>query len=191
MQQPLQITFRDIPRSDAVETDIREHAAKLDQFYDHIMSCRVMVEAPHGHHHQGKLYHVRVDLTLPGHELIASRAPAEHHAHEDVYVAIRDAFAAAKRQLQDFKRRQEGQVKEHETPAHGHITKLVPEEDYGRIRTSDGRDFYFHRNSLVRGDYDELKIGSEVRFVEEMGDSGPQASSVYLEGKHHVQDSRP
>lgn len=186
MQQPLQITFRDMPHSDFVEADIREHAEKLDQFYDSIMSCRVMVEAPHGHHHQGKLYHVRIDLTVPGKELVANRAPSEHHAHEDVYVAIRDAFDAARRQLQDFKRRQEGHVKTHEVPAHGRVTELIPEEDYGRIQTPDGRDIYFHRNSLVHGNYDELELGNEVRFVEEAGEEGPQASSVYLEGKHHV-----
>jgi ribosomal subunit interface protein len=191
MQLPVQITFRDIPHSDAVEANIREHAEKLNQFYDSIMSCRVMVEAPHGHHHQGKLYHVRVDLTVPGKELVASRAPSKHHAHEDVYVAIRDAFAAAKRQLQDFKRQQEGHVKQHETPTHGYITELTPDEGYGRIQTNDGRLIYFHRNSLVQGDYSDLEIGSEVHFVEEQGELGPQASSVYLEGKHHIQDHRP
>lgn len=186
MQQPLQITFRDIPHSDAVEANIREHAEKLDQFYNSIMSCRVMVEAPHGHHHQGTLYHVRIDLTVPGKELIANRAPSEHHAHEDVYVSIRDAFDAARRQLQDFKRQQEGHVKTHEVPAHGRVTELMPEEDYGRIQTPDDRNIYFHRNSLVHGNYDELELGSEVRFVEEAGEEGPQASTVYLEGTHHV-----
>ncbi|TNF39031.1 MAG: ribosome-associated translation inhibitor RaiA, partial [Gammaproteobacteria bacterium] len=73
MQQPLQITFRDIPYSDALEADIREKAAKLDQFYDHIMSCRVVVELPHGHHHKGKLYHVTIDITVPGEELVVNR----------------------------------------------------------------------------------------------------------------------
>lgn len=191
MQQPLQITFRDIPRSDAVEANIREHAQKLDQFYNNIMACRVMVEEPHGHQHQGKLFHVRIELTVPGKELVASRAPGEHHAYEDVYVTIRDAFDAMRRQLQDFKRQQEGHVKAHETADHGEVTALLPDEDYGRIQSSDGRGIYFHRNSLIQGNYDELEIGSRVRFVEEAGEQGPQASSVYLEGKHHVQDSRP
>lgn len=191
MQQPLEITFRDIPHSDAIEASIRKHAEKLDQYYDHIMACRVMVEAPHAHKHQGKIYHVRVDLTVPGKELVASRSPGEHQAHEDVYVAIRDAFKAVRRQLQDFKRQQEGQVKSHEVAPHGRVTELVPDEDYGKIQSSDGREFYFHRNSLVQGDFADLEIGSEVRFVEEMGEQGPQASSVYLEGKHHILNSRP
>jgi cold shock CspA family protein/ribosome-associated translation inhibitor RaiA len=191
MQQPLQITFRDFPHSDAVEANIRAHAAKLELFFDRIISCRVLVEAPHAHHHHGKLYHVRIDLMVPGKELVVNRGPSEHHAHEDIYVAIRDAFAAAQRQLQNYKRQQEGNVKIHETQAHGRIVSLMPAEDYGRIESSDGRDIYFHRNSLVQGSYDDLHIGSDVRFIEEMGEDGPQASSVYVEGKHHLQDHRP
>ncbi len=188
MQQPLQITFRDIPHSENVEVVVREKAEKLDQFFDKIMTCRVMVESPHSHHHQGRLYHVRVDITVPGAELIASRSPDKHHAHEDVYVAIRDAFDEAKRQLQDYKRKLEGKIKAHETPPHGQVYELVPDQDYGRIQTEDGRDIYFHRNSVVRGDYDDLEIGSEVRFVEEAGEEGPQASTVHVVGKHHIAD---
>ena len=185
MKQPLEITFRDIPHSDAMEADIREKAAKLDQFYDHIMACRVMVEAPHGHHHKGNLYHVRIDLTVPDGELIASRAPKEHHAHEDAYVAIRDAFDAIKRQLQDYARKQRGKVKSHEVSPHGSITELIPMQDYGRIQDTEGRDIYFHRNSVVDADFDSLEIGDEVWFTEEMGDAGLQASSVHIVGKHH------
>jgi ribosomal subunit interface protein len=188
MQQSLQITFRDIPHSDAVEAAIREKAEKLDQFFERIMACRVMVEAPHSHHHQGGLYHIRIDLTVPGNELVVSRSPSEHQAHEDIYVAIRDAFDAAKRQLQEYKRKLKRQVKTHETPAHGQVTELTPDQDYGRIQSSDGRDIYFHRNSLVRGDYGELEVGSEVRFVEESGEAGPQASTVHVVGKHHIVD---
>lgn len=188
MKQPLQITFRDIPHSDAIEADIHKKAAKLDQFYDQIMSCRVMLEAPHGHHHKGKLYHVRVDLTVPDGEIIASRAPAEHHAHEDVYVAIRDAFDAVRRQLQDYARKQRGKTKSHESPPHGVIFEIVEVEDYGRIKAADGRDIYFHRNSVVDGDFDSLEIGNEVRFAEEEGDAGPQATTVHIIGKHHIVD---
>jgi ribosome-associated translation inhibitor RaiA len=115
MQLPLQINFRDIPPSDAVEARVREKAADLDKFYDHIMSCRVMIEAPHGHHHKGNLYHVRIDLTVPHGEIIVNRDPKDKHAHEDVYVAIRDAFDAARRKLQDHARKQRGEVKRHDT----------------------------------------------------------------------------
>jgi len=187
MQIPLQITFRDMEPSAAVEAGIREKAAKLDQFYDHIMSCRVMVEAPHGHHHQGNLYQVRIDLTVPEGELLVTR---EHHhkdhSHEDVYVAIRDAFDAMKRQLEDYARKRRGKVKKHETPAHGRVFSLNSDEDYGRIETPDERVIYFHRNSVLDNAFDKLEVGSEVRFVEELGERGPQASTVTLVGKHHI-----
>ena len=186
MKQPLQITFRDIPRSDAVEAKIREKAAKLDEFYDQIMACHVVIAAPHGHHHQGYLYHVRIDLTVPNGEIVINRDPKEHHAHEDAYVAIRDAFDAARRKLQDFARKQRGDVKAHETPAHGTVLEIVPSQDFGRIQTSDGREVYFHRNSFLDSDFDALEIGDKVRFVEEAGEKGPQASTVHLIGKHNI-----
>lgn len=186
MQQPLQITFRDIPSSEALETHIREKAAKLDQFYDHIMSCRVVVELPHGHHHKGKLYHVSIDITVPGEELVINRLPHDNHAHEDAYVAIRDAFDAARRKLQNFARKQRGDIKHHDAPLHGTISELIPMEDFGRIMTADGREIYFHRNSIIGGNFDSLESGMEVRFVETSGDAGPQASTVHIVGKHHI-----
>ncbi|KPK68141.1 MAG: RNA polymerase subunit sigma-54 [Acidithiobacillales bacterium SM23_46] len=111
MQIPLQVTFRDIEHSDAVETRIREKAEKLQRYYDRIMGCRVVVEMPQRHKHQGKLHSVRIDLTVPGAELVAN-----HTQHEDVYVAIRDAFDAMSRQLEDFARKQRGEVKTHTAP---------------------------------------------------------------------------
>ena len=111
MQVPLQLTLKDMPQSEAVESRIREKAEKLGRFYDPIISCRVVVETPQRHQHQGKLYSVRIDLTVPGAELVANRAQ-----DEDVYVAIRDAFVAITRQLEDFARRQRGEVKSHATP---------------------------------------------------------------------------
>ena len=99
MQIPVQITFRDISHSDAIESRIREKVQKLEKYHDRITSCRVVVEAPHRHRHKGMLYHVRVDLTLPGDEIVVARDPKADQAHEDVYVAIRDSFEAMRRQL--------------------------------------------------------------------------------------------
>ena len=185
MQQPLQITFRDIPRSEALEADIREKAAKLDQFYEKVMACRVMVEAPHSHHHKGNLYHIRIDLTVPGGEIVVKRGPQEHHAHEDPYVAVRDAFNAAQRQLQDYARKQRGKVKSHATQPYGIISEITPMQDFGRILGSDGKDIFFHRNSVVDGDFDSLEVGDEVRHAEEPGEEGAQASTEHIVGKHH------
>ena len=106
MRLPLQITFRNLTPSPGMETRIREKATKLETFYDGILGCRVVVDAPHRRLHQGKLFHVRIDLTVPDGEVVVTREPAEAHAHEDVYVAIRDAFDAARRQLEDYARRQ-------------------------------------------------------------------------------------
>src|SRR4030067_3548303 len=114
MKLPIQIIFRNMESSAAIETAVRERADKLDQFYEHIMSCRVVIELHHRHHHQGNLYHVRVDLKVPEAEIVASREPAEHHAHEDVDVAIRDAFNAVQRRLEEYGRRRPGAGKKPE-----------------------------------------------------------------------------
>jgi ribosomal subunit interface protein len=102
MKLPLEITFRTMEPSEALEANVREHVDKLDKFYDRIMGCWVIVEKDHTHHHQGNLYHVRIDLTVPSKELVVSREPEKHHAHEDVYVAVRDAFRAIRRQLENY-----------------------------------------------------------------------------------------
>jgi ribosomal subunit interface protein len=109
MQIPMQITIRDIEHSEVLETHIREKAKKLDEFFNHIMSCRVVVEMPHKHHHQGKQYNVRIDIGVPGNEIVVNR---DHS--EDVYIALRDAFDAAKRQLEDYVRKVRGDIKTHE-----------------------------------------------------------------------------
>ncbi len=109
MQIPLQITIRDVEHSEALETHIRDKAKKLDEFFDHIMSCRVVVEMPHKHQHQGKQYTVRIDLGVAGGEIVVNRDHAE-----DVYVALRDAFDAAKRKLEDYVSKLRGDVKKHE-----------------------------------------------------------------------------
>jgi ribosomal subunit interface protein len=186
MQVPLEIVFHNVDRSAAVEAAVRERVAKLEQFAENITSCRVTVEAPHKNHQQGNLFTVRVDLRFPGGEAVANRSPSQDHSHEDVYVALRDAFKAARRQLQDRQRLIRGDVKPHEAPPHGRIASIDREGGSGRIATSDGREIYFHRNSLLNGRFERLEPGMEVRFSEELGDKGPQASTVHLVGKHHV-----
>ena len=99
MEIPLQITFRNISPSDAINANILERYEKIERFADQITSCRVIVEIPHKHKHKGYLYKVSIDITLPGEEIVSNRHSDKHHAHEDVYVAIRDAFDATKRQL--------------------------------------------------------------------------------------------
>lgn len=193
MQTPLQITFRNIETSPAVETKVRERVAELEQFHDRIISCRVMIEAPDRRHHQGGLYHIRVDLKVPGKEIVVKRDPPEHHAHEDIYVAIRDCFDAVRRQLEDHARRQRGDVKSHDDTGHGRIAALVAEKDYGFIDASDGTEVYFHRNAVSHKGFDKLTVGDEVRFTVHPGEGekGPQASTVVPIGKHHLPPEKP
>ena len=186
MQAPLEIQFRNMDASESVAAAARDHVAKLEHLADSIISCRVTIEAPHHHHHQGNLYTVSIDLRYAGGEAVANRAPGADHAHEDVYVALRDAFKAARRQLQDRMRVRSGNVKHHDDPRHGTITSLDKARNCGRIGTADGRDIYFHRNSVLNAKFESLEVGAEVRFAEEAGDEGPQASSVHVVGKHHV-----
>lgn len=163
---------------------MRAFVERLERYHGALMSCRVVVELQHRHKHQGNLYHVGVDLKVPGAEFASGRGPAQHHAHEDVYVAIRDAFDALRRQLEDHARKQRGDVKTHAATPHGRVVELHPE--YGQIETADGRLVYFHRNSVVGADFDRLQLGAEVRFSEEAGEQGPQATTVHAVGKHHA-----
>ena len=192
---PTQVTFRGMGRVDWLEAEIQERAAGLERYYPSITGCRV-VEPPHRHHQDGNRYHVRVDLTVPGEEVVVSREASLHAAEQDAgvsfhsiraevgperryaNVAVREAFEAARRQLQDVRRRQRGAVKIHEHAPRGRIVKLSPDENCGFIAAADGHEVYFHRNSVLNAGFDRLDIGHEVVFVEEMGDRGPQASTV-------------
>lgn len=183
MKIPLQITFHGVAASDTVEQKIREAAANLEQFHDDIMSCRVVVEAPHRRHRKGTLYHLRIDVSVTGQELVVNRDPGDRDAHEDVYVMIRDAFAAMERQLRELSRKKQGEVKRDLVAPHGVVVSLFPETGYGFIETGDGREIYFHKNSVLDSGFSRLTKGTEVRFSEEEGEKGPQASSVEIVGK--------
>ena len=203
MIPPVQIAFRNMRPSTAIADSIRAEVAKLTTFYERITNCRVVIEIPHQHHRSGQRYHIRIDITVPGSELVVMHQPGLRHTiqemeldqgqkelevdapHKDLYVAIRDAFAAARRRLQDYARRQRGAVKIHDLAPHTRVLKLFPQEGYGFLATADGTEIYFHRNSLIHGTFDELAIGTEVVCVTEEGDSGLQASTVRVVGGHH------
>lgn len=187
MQLPLQITFRHMDPSTALEARIRQRAEELDQFFDRIISCRVVVECSHRRHQQGNIFEVRVDLSIPGREIVVGREPGVNHAHEDPYVALRDAFDSARRLLEDQVRRRRGEAKTHAVPDHGRVARILPDRDCGFIATDAG-EIYFHRNSVANDGFDKLEVGAEVRYVAQEGESpeGPQASTVVPLGKHHL-----
>jgi cold shock CspA family protein len=137
------------------------------------MSCRVTVEESQRRQHQGKLFSVRIDITVPGRELVVNRVE-----HEDLYVAVRDAFDAAKRQLEEQARKRRGDVKTHLEMPRGKVVKIFPFDGYGFIVSNDGREIYFHRNSVIEPSFDRLEEGTEVAFLEEQGKEGPQAVRV-------------
>lgn len=175
MQIPLQITFRNMPLSEAIEAKITEKAAKLDKYFSRIMSCRVVVEESQRRQHQGKLFSVHIDITVPGKELAVTR-----EENEDPYVAVRDAFNTASRRLEEHGRQKRGEVKTHEKPPFGRIIRIFPDQAYGFIITPDQREVYFHRNSVLNDDFGNLKFGVEVSFIEEQGIEGPQAARVAI-----------
>jgi cold shock CspA family protein/ribosome-associated translation inhibitor RaiA len=180
------LTFKNMDPSPAIERHVREKSAKLERFFDRITGCHVTIEAPHRHHHKGRLYGVRIDLTVPGREIAVTHTGPQDHRHEDVRVAVADAFRAAARLLEDHARKGRGAVKVHETPLHGRVVKLLP--DYGFVETSDGQEVYFHRNSVADAGFDQLAVGSEVRLVvaEKESAKGLQATTVTAVGKHHL-----
>jgi cold shock CspA family protein/ribosome-associated translation inhibitor RaiA len=180
MAVDLHISFRGMETSPAAEAQVRHRVDELEQFSDRISACRVVLEAIDRHHQHGRIYHARVDLTVAGGPVVANREPGMNHAHEDLHVAIRDAFDAVRRRLQDHMRRLDHHVKQHEPPLIGHVASVFAERDYGFLEGATGEEIYFHRNSVSGDGFETLKVGERVRYVidPEEGEKGAQASAV-------------
>jgi ribosome-associated translation inhibitor RaiA/cold shock CspA family protein len=180
MKQPLQIRFLGMEPSEAVESAARKKADKLDRFCPDIMSCRVSIEQMHKHQHQGRPFAVRIDVTVPDHELSVDRVH-----DEDVYVALRDAFDDMTRQVEDAVRRTRGQEKLHPTPLHGEVVRFGDDGQSGFIRTADGDEYWFGPDNVAGVPFEHLTLGTEVQFIPEVAAQGRQAKRVSI-GKHHV-----
>jgi ribosomal subunit interface protein len=180
MQTPLEVHFHNMERSETVELAVRERAEKLEQFFGDITSCHVYVDEPHQSHRKGNRYEVRLEVRIPGKELAVNNKPGDVNAHEDVHVAIRDAFNAMERQLKRWKRQVRGEPRGREAPLQGRIAEIHPGQSYGQISTTDHRLIYFHKNSVVDADFADLKVDDPVELVVQHGESekGPQASTV-------------
>lgn len=205
MQLPLQVTFRNMEASGAVQGWIEEEVARLESLYRPVMGCRVAVEVPHRHHKKGVQYHVRIDLTVPGGELVIKHQPSARGRalqagrreitkdlevgvpHKNLRQAIDDAFKAAARRLQDYARRQNGRVKTHEPAPVARVSQLLADKGYGFLTAPDGREIYFHRDSVLNRAFNRLKVGTAVAFAEEQGEKGPQASTVRIVRKGGLQ----
>lgn len=188
MQVTPQIEFQDISGTPEIQEAIAKHVSELEQRWGRIIACRVAIKGPSHHHRLGGLYDVHIRLALPdGREVNVGRTPRADKRHSDLTFAIDDAFRHARRQLQDQVRRIQGQVKHHEDRPIGAVVLLDPSGEFGFLRTADGREIYFHRNSVLGDGFSRLRVGSRVAFAEEVGDKGEQASTVRLLGKHTLQ----
>lgn len=187
METPPEIDFQGMDPDEAARASIAAHIAALEKRYGRITACRVALRAPGGHHRSGGLYEVNIWLSLPDRrEVAVVRTPPQDERHADLAFAVNDAFKRARRRLQDQARRLQGAVKTHEERPVGTVTRLDPEAGFGFLATADGREFYFHRNSVLDGGFGRLEVGSRVLFAEEAGEKGPQASTVRLLGRHRM-----
>lgn len=178
MMFPLQIQYRNIDESNSVSANVWDHAEKLERSFDRITSCHVVISTPHRSSHQGTIYHVQIRVFVPGEEIFVSTESEKNGAHEDIYVAVRDAFLAMQRQLTDLTRRRKTMKRVSLPNDHGHVERVFYAEGYGFIMSVDNREIYFHENAVLNGAFSKLEIGDEVRFHEEMGENGPQVTSM-------------
>jgi len=181
MQIPLQITLHGIEHSDALYNSIREKAEKLELYYDRIISCRVVLELAGRHKRHGKQFTARLDIKVPGGEIAIT-----HEHDEDLQIALRDAFDAARRKLEDYARGQRGDVKHHVPELTGKIVRLDAVEGFGFIATEDGGEYYFSRDNVATPPFEHLSVGTVVHFIEEAGGEGPQAKHVNAHGKYTI-----
>lgn len=194
MKVPLEVTYRDVDKTVALETLVNEKMAKLERLCDYIGSCQIAIEKINDRPKAGSPYRVRIDITVPpGHEIVADSHPNEGTQYVEVDTVIRDAFSMAERQLKELTRRQRENDKSRTHEAQDStalVAKLFPEEGYGFLKTLDGQDIYFHRNSVLHDDFDRLEIGTGVRFFAHEGDEGPQASTVQIVDKPGVRSGK-
>jgi len=187
MQTPAEIDFQGMAARPDIQDAIEKHVAQLEQRYGRVTACRVVLKAPGGHHQTGGLYEVNIRLALPdGREVDVGRTATKDERHSDLTFALNDAFKRARRRLQDHVRRLQGQVKHHEGQPIATVKRIDASGEFGFLETDDGREIYFHRNSVLDVGFSHLIEGARVTFVEEAGEKGPQASTVKLLGKHKL-----
>lgn len=173
MNLPLQITFLNIQNSESVEQYIQENTQKLKDFFSDIIACYVVVKRPHKHHNQGNQFSVHMNISVPGDDIVINRGH-----HEDVYIALQNAFDAAKRQLKDYAHRLRNETKTHAPELTGYISKIFQEDGCGFIMGDDGTERYFHRDNVKNPNFEHIKTGDPVRFIEDAYTERPQAKRV-------------
>mgnify|MGYP002338634523 CR=1 FL=1 len=187
MQIPMEISYKHVDKSDWIDDFIHGQAEKLERYAKDIIACRVAVEMDHKRRTHGNPFHVRVEVSLPGKKrLVTSSEPlkAGEDNQQELRNVIRDAFRSMEKRLKKTQAERKHQVKTHQEQPHGLVVRLFPEMGYGFLkRTDTEEEVYFHRNSVLHGDFDRMAVGTEVRYEPEMGDEGLQASSVHIVSK--------
>ncbi len=185
MQVPMEIACKGLEKTGALERTIEKNAERLEKVCDHIISCRIVIERPHEHPDQGNDHRITLIVRVPpNREVVVKRSSTEGDMHDTLTSVINDVFQTASRQCRELARLQRDKVKRHpEQETGGIVREVFPEDSYGFIRSLDGRDIYFHRNSVLNSDFDRLTEGTGVRYVEEAGEEGPQATTVAIVDK--------
>ena len=174
MQVPLKITMRGIEHSEAIEEKIQQKAAKLELHSEKITSCNVTIELHQKHKLHGKLYNVKVLVNMPPKKELIST----HNEQENLYLSIRDAFDDIIRQIEETSKKMQGDVKAHAPTLHGEIARLFELDGFGFITDAEGEEYYFNADSLTHLNFDRLKVGTPVQFIEKVGDEGLRACRV-------------
>lgn len=186
MQVPLEIAFHNMDSVPWAEEEIRARVADLEGLFDRLIGCRVRVDQ-RANNASGTIPPVvRIELSVPGHKDIVVAHEPDHlqrkFQNPDLLNAIHEAFRLAERRLLDWKDKVQGETKvihhDAENQFLGQVAEMHPEQDHGFLLTKEGGLLYFHRNSVLTGDFDRLKRGDEVRYVDEIGDTGPIATKV-------------
>src|SRR3990172_2364340 len=185
METPVEIDYPGAKPPAAIRQSVDSHVAALEKRFGRITACRVAVRPPTGRHHTGGLFQISIHLALPnGRDVNISHLENDDERFADASFAINDAFKRARRRLQDHVRRMQGHVKTHQPEPLGTVVRIDEAGGFGFLATPDGREIYFHRNSVLHDGFVNLKAGTRVTFFEEPGDKGPQASTVKIAGKH-------
>lgn len=186
MIRPVEIHFHDVPHSDALEEHIRELAGHLDRFHSNITACVVHLEQPHRHRSNKAGFRVGIEVVIPHQgELTVSKSSDHHEVHDNFYQVVDEAFEAMVKRLKRITAKARGEVKHHPAQEVQAVVKQLFAE-HGFLRTHEGHDVYFHRNSVLNTPFEELKEGMGVSFSEEQGEMGPQASTVRVLMKEPV-----
>jgi ribosome-associated translation inhibitor RaiA/cold shock CspA family protein len=191
MQIPVEIAFHNLPKADWAEEKIRDHVARLEEIYDRLVTCRIRVDQRNTNSNNTLPPVVRIEMSVPGHkDLVVAHEPdrlQRKFQSPDLHNAINEAFRIAERQLSQYK----DQIKDYTAEVRheasneylGQVAEITPDRDSGFLMTASGSLLYFHRNGILSGDFDKLKVGTEVHYVEDVGDTGPIATKVRVKSQ--------